>query len=331
MATGKLYNIGHISSNVVSGGTIRFTQFAGTTDATATQIETLTAGGDATSLHTHTGLSAKPGGEMTANVGGGDPETGVFNFGISGLRFMSSQTISGGAIYGTWAGKVIGDSFIGGQYSNWLSSGEKISRWLYESSQKISIFVDSGNEYSDLYTWYGGSVSSSQYPNWLASGEKLSRWFVESSGKIGESSQKYTDLYTWYGVAVSSAQYPNWLASGEKLSRWFKESSARLGEFGASGDKYSNWYMSGEKLSRWFTESSSKLSLVKYGWANISDAGTIAHGLGVKPAYVSITPSGASPIVCSCIVDATNITVYHTSPDAETFSWQVRDVPVTVT
>ncbi len=61
----------------------------------------------------------------------------------------------------------------------------------------------------------------------------------------------------------------------------------------------------------------------KWGWDSVSDGGTIAHGCSSKPTWVTISPSGVSPIAYSLKVDATNITVYHTSPDSETFSWRV--------
>jgi hypothetical protein len=57
------------------------------------------------------------------------------------------------------------------------------------------------------------------------------------------------------------------------------------------------------------------------GWAQIESAGVIAHGCGAKPSWVNVCPSGTSPFMYSITVDDTNITVYHTSPDAETFSW----------
>ena len=420
MATGKLYNIGHISSNIASGGTIKFHDIsspgAANLSVTALNVLTLGAGSDAGSYHTHTGLSASPGGSMTANIGAND------NYGISGLAFCSSLNSNMGNVKGTWVGEVIGDAYIandisldnitqitnrshtnlsdigtnthaqidsaltnlgvsgekwysvyqwmdksGNQFDNWLDSGNKLSGWFFYSSMKLS---ESGAKYSELYTWYGGTVSSQQYTNWLQSGQKLSDWYKASSMKLSESGQKYSDLYTWYGVTVSSQQYPNWLASGEKLSRWYKNSAQALGEtwgsgekawdvwnwynkssqgsfaglwasgekwyetwkwYSATGNQFDNWLDSGEKLSRWFSESSQILGNVtagfypsmttRRGWASITDAGTIAHGVGAKPTWVGLSPSGASPLVYSFIVDASNITVYHTSPDTETFSW----------
>jgi hypothetical protein len=46
------------------------------------------------------------------------------------------------------------------------------------------------------------------------------------------------------------------------------------------------------------------------GWSDrILNGGTIAHGLGSRPKWVGVSPSGASPLVYSFIVDDTNITV----------------------
>jgi len=57
------------------------------------------------------------------------------------------------------------------------------------------------------------------------------------------------------------------------------------------------------------------------GWASVADGGTITHQLYGKPKRVSITPSGSNPLAYSFKVNDTNITVYHTSPDSEVFSW----------
>ena len=69
MGTGKLYNIGYVSAQRISGGTI-----TGTWDGEA--------------------IPSAPGGSMTANIGAN------FDYGISGLSYMSSQTISGGTFIG---------------------------------------------------------------------------------------------------------------------------------------------------------------------------------------------------------------------------------------
>lgn len=60
------------------------------------------------------------------------------------------------------------------------------------------------------------------------------------------------------------------------------------------------------------------------GWASVSDGGTISHGCDIKPNKVMITPSGSTPVMYSFKVDSTNITVYHSSPDAIIVSWLVE-------
>jgi len=60
------------------------------------------------------------------------------------------------------------------------------------------------------------------------------------------------------------------------------------------------------------------------GWANVADGGTFAHNCSAKPSYVNLTPSGANPIAYSFTVDASDVTVYHTSDESEDFSWMAR-------
>lgn len=59
-----------------------------------------------------------------------------------------------------------------------------------------------------------------------------------------------------------------------------------------------------------------------YGWNTVSNGGTISHSCSSRPIWVTISPSGTSPIAFSFTVSDTQITVYHTSPDSETFSWR---------
>jgi hypothetical protein len=58
-----------------------------------------------------------------------------------------------------------------------------------------------------------------------------------------------------------------------------------------------------------------------YGWAKVSDAGTITHGLGVIPTWFSVCPSGTTPFMYICKADISVLTIYHSSPDDEVFSW----------
>jgi len=63
-------------------------------------------------------------------------------------------------------------------------------------------------------------------------------------------------------------------------------------------------------------------SETRYGWGSVSNEGTIAHTCSTKPSWVSIAPSGANPFMYSFKVDSTNITIYHSTPDSEVFSWR---------
>jgi len=62
-------------------------------------------------------------------------------------------------------------------------------------------------------------------------------------------------------------------------------------------------------------------SQIRCGWGSAANSDVIPHGCGIKPTWVSVTPSGSIPFMYIFKVDDTNITVYHTSPDIEVFSW----------
>jgi hypothetical protein len=66
-------------------------RFLASTASFATNWTDLTDGG-ATTLHSHAGAASAPGGSFTANIGSD------FTYGISGVKFVSSQKISGGTI-----------------------------------------------------------------------------------------------------------------------------------------------------------------------------------------------------------------------------------------
>jgi hypothetical protein len=60
---------------------------------------------------------------------------------------------------------------------------------------------------------------------------------------------------------------------------------------------------------------------IRSGWGSAANSDVIPHGCGIKPTWVSVSPSGSIPFMYIFKVDDTNITVYHTSPDTEVFSW----------
>lgn len=61
--------------------------------------------------------------------------------------------------------------------------------------------------------------------------------------------------------------------------------------------------------------------LYSYGWANVSDGGTIAHSLSVQPTHFGVTPSGSNAFGVVTSVDATNITVNMTCLGEKTVNW----------
>ena len=62
----------------------------------------------------------------------------------------------------------------------------------------------------------------------------------------------------------------------------------------------------------------------KYGTAAVANGGTIAHGLGSTPSKVRLIANGIVPIEFSYTVNATNITVYHTSGGSPSVTWEVE-------
>jgi len=311
---GKLFNINYVSGNAVSGGTIRFTSFVGATDATAAQLETLTNNSDAAGLHTHTGLSAAPGGGMVSNIGAN------FEFGISGLAWISSQKTSGGTIYGIWA-------------------GQSLDHTTQLSNVGTNTHATIDDKLTALYAYSGlvGHIynSSQQYSNWVASGEKLSHWFVGSSNILSHftvSGFKWYQAYQSGTKALPEALLSNGLVKRTAAFTYtaVTDNSTAWDAIAGSGTKYSlscsrvidsfdhdSYAASSTALGKFLPSNQTR-----YGWGSAADAGTIAHGCSSLPSWVGLAPSGASPIVFSFKVDNTNITVYHTSPDTEIFSWR---------
>ena len=64
-------------------------------------------------------------------------------------------------------------------------------------------------------------------------------------------------------------------------------------------------------------------AMTKSGFASVSSASKIAHGLGSLPSYVNVTPSGNVNFGTSCTVDTTNITVNLTAGGIRDVYWFV--------
>jgi len=232
-------------------------------------------------------------------------------------------------------------------------SGQKLSEWYYYSSSKLS---ESGAKYTDLYTWY--APSTNKYTNWLSSGEKLSRWFSDSSAKLNSGSgwnrAWASSQIALYEVDNNPSISPFWSSqtTTSEGSIFYDAGPVVIGESGSIYNDYKfqvfgSSFLSGQVT---FIGQISGIAIPEYpssavnkeyidiissnlnaktggitykGWAQLDSAGTIEHGCGAKPSWVNVCPSGTSPFMYSITVDETYITVYHTSPDLETFSWGV--------
>ena len=162
--SGSCVTTNTISSNKIKVGVIVNANWTDLTD------------GGGTTLHTHTGLSSAPAGSFAANIGSD------YTFGVSGVKFVSSQRISGGAIKGSWIGNQITSSYITG----YIASSVAIARFADSSnirlrfpgsSQAISRYAPSRSVRNGLQTITNayGEISHgiSSIPNY---------WNVKPSG-----------------------------------------------------------------------------------------------------------------------------------------------------
>jgi len=267
--TGHIFADGAISGTSVSGGTIKFTTFTGKTNATATELETLTDGSDADSLHIHLGY-------YPSSLGKG----------------ISSQVLA---------------------LTDWYNaSGEKLSTISGSLSTKINTKQDllDGSEYypSSL----GRGISSQVLANMKHSANSALHSFsvdlYMTSTNIITNYAKSANLYNQAWVDAFSGNIDTRL---DAIVSFTPES------YMTSANIISNYAASTTLIGKY-----SPSNQTRYGWGEVSDGGTIAHTCSSKPSWVSIAPSGANPISYAFTVDATNITVRHTSPDSETFSWR---------
>jgi len=96
-----------------------------------------------------------------------------------------------------------------------------------------------------------------------------------------------------------------------------------------SGQTGGAWYAaSAQKLSRGYASSMAVKSAgyrnANSGWANLANAGTIAHLLGVRPLAHYVEPSGLVTFAIATKVDATNITVYMSAPGNRDVHWRAE-------
>jgi hypothetical protein len=251
-------------------------------------------------------------------------------------------------------------------YSNWLASGEKLSRWYSESSAKLSDI--SGSLSSRINLKQNSLDGSEYYPSGLGkgvSGQLQSHTtdttihFTVDNINIDELANTSIDSVSgnsivwngseWIDKNVSAESGPvSWgtiSIDGDKDFNTYdlnNVGSINIGTadtYGTYGlQVYGSTYLSGQitfigQISgvtspEWPSSAVNKAYVdaqgggISYkGWVQVNSSEVIAHGCGVKPSWVNVCPSGTNPFMYSITVDETNITVYHTSPDPETFSW----------
>ena len=212
-----LKDMDFVSSQSISGGTITFNTFAGTTDATAVEIEELTDGSE-TTLHSHAGAASAPGGSFTANIGSD------FTYGISGVAFVSSQAISGGTIVGNTITTTSRISSATGIIANYISANASnlagtVTEADFKASSGTWVFVSSNR------IWTDGYISSQQgiYTNFisanasnLSTGGGLDGSTVSSNFFLKSSGQTIWDWYFVSGINIydiSSVVHSNFLHS----------------------------------------------------------------------------------------------------------------------
>ncbi|MBE3114303.1 MAG: hypothetical protein IMZ59_02155, partial [Actinobacteria bacterium] len=126
--SGSVHNLWNWSSNkswYANSANVRF-RFI---ESGGTKWVDLTDGGQ-TTLHSHAGTPSAPGGSFTANIGSD------YTYGISGVKFVSSQNISGGRYIGV---RISGAKDINNwNGSSWHNSGliwdNTLSKWKSKAS-----------------------------------------------------------------------------------------------------------------------------------------------------------------------------------------------------
>ena len=279
-----------ISTQSISSNAITFTRFSGITDTTATELEELTDG-STTTLHDHDSTYYTE--TEVDSISGAIVEHARITYYPSSLgKGVSSQTL----ILTDW----------------YNASGEKLSTISGSLSTKINTKQDllDGSEYypSSL----GRGISSQVLANMKHSANSALHSFsvdlYMTSTNIITNYAKSANLYNQAWVDAFSGNIDTRL---DAIVSFTPES------YMTSANIISNYAASTTLIGKY-----SPSNQTRYGWGEVSDGGTIAHTCSSKPSWVSIAPSGANPISYAFTVDATNITVRHTSPDSETFSWR---------
>jgi len=146
---------------------------------------------------------------------------------------------------------------------------------------------------------------------------------IELTGKIVPKNDAFVGIVNPENVS-GSGYIPSAAISGVKQWQlksgnvyWAAYASAQIA-------LYSETYSSKSDLTNELDSEYQSSGNYKCGYYNITDGGTIPHGLGQIPSYVNIMPSGNNVnFGVSCVVDDTNITVSLTAPGSRDVFWNV--------
>lgn len=172
-----------------------------------------------------------------------------------------------------------------------------------------------------IATFEGVMRASGQSPVTL---DVLGYSTISSQAKIAyseifASGTEYTTAYNWY--TTSSQKLSTFASSGNEYTSafdWYTTSAQKLSHFHTSANEYTSAYLSAQALQN------GAFRRVATGWASVADNDTIAHTLGVKPLYVSLTPSGAITYATAFTTDATNITVRLSCAGSRVLNWRAE-------
>jgi len=282
--------------------------------------------------------------------------------GIHNMTFLSSQTISGGSIItnslGVNMAKFTPSSPFHMQHSGGASFGHNSMTGTLRGFVNVQLTPDDNTDFIQaikmhankagldtlygfngtavganttnigIYAYAGGATNN--YGLYIDAGDALFKGDAYFQGNFSSqciSTQAISGGNIKAGLYSSQTGiYADWVSGNNTnlvgASDYLKDNAddtttGVLTAAGIDADGISGTTISGGTIK-------GSLQSLYRGWANVSDAGTIAHGCPSKPSYVNLSPSGANPIMYSFTVDATNITVYHSSPDAQSFSWRAE-------
>jgi hypothetical protein len=237
-------------------------------------------------------------------------------------------TISGNAVSGAmiaYSGSKYTDSYIwyntsSNQFSDWLASGEKLSRWFFESSSKLS--TSSGTAWSGASEFYAMSSNYNSHSN------DATIHFTVGSINFDDLANTSIDNVSGNSIVWNGSEWIDKNVTSEPGALNLSSITIDTDKDWQTYSIYNATSVSSSRVSGGALQSNTltvgngtTYTQMRSGWGSVANAGTITHGCITKPTCVYVTPSGSIPFMYCFKVDDSNITIYHTSPDDEVFSW----------